>query len=185
MLSIVKLNPRKADEGVLLDANIFIGLKEGGSKGKLSNKLFDLVEKNYFSQKPRFAFYTTNQVLKEIDTHNFPFEFQEFLNFITGIEVDGIDDIINSISNGASQTDKGLLQVLATNNNINTLVSNDRHVCEDAPDIIRAHYDKQIQVYYLWQFLKYASKDPREVVHSGLAEIENYLQAHGKLANGG
>ena len=63
MLSIVKLNTRKANKGVLLDANVFIDAEQDKP---LAVQILKSAEDNYFSENPKLAFYTTNQVIQEL-----------------------------------------------------------------------------------------------------------------------
>jgi len=184
MLSIVKLQPRKADEGligILLDANVFISASKDS---RVCKKILEAAEENYLSENPRFAFYTTNDVLREVA--GLPAEIANYGNYITRINVEKIDDVINAISNGASKTDKGLLHILATDKHVDVLVTHDKHILNEyIPSLIRTTYQKVIQIFdpirFADRFLRSKAKAP---VHSGLEEAEAYLQAKGRSVGG-
>ena len=185
MISIVKLElekkPAEGLIGILLDANVFISASKGS---QVCKKILDAAEKNYLSENPRFAFYTTNGVLREVA--GLPEEIANYGNYITRINVENIDKRINDISNGASKTDKGLLHILANDKRVDVLVSYDGHIWNEyIPSLIRTKYQKLIQIFnprdFVDSFLRSKVKAP---VHSGLEEAEAYLQAKGRSVGG-
>jgi len=181
MLSIIKLNPRKADRGVLLDTSIFFSaaIREKPA----AQKIMSVIEDEFISKSPRFNFYVTDGVLGEL--RYLPENVQRILTYVNQINVTSIDDIINKITNGASLTDKGLIQAFATDPNISILVSDDSHIWNgEVMAMIKENYGKPAHIYNSNSFVK-TILQPQKVTHLGFEAIEQYLQAHGKLADGG
>ncbi len=179
MLTIKKIQPRKANKGVLLDANVFIDAEQDKP---LAIQILKAAEDNYFSENPKFAFYTTNQAIQEL--YRLEPKIESFGIFITPINITNTDAVIDSIRNGASSTDKGLLQALATNKDVDTLVTEDRHLWNpDILNFVRTHYQKPVQIFNQNRFVE-KFLQPQEVNHQGFEKIEAYLQAKGKFVGG-
>lgn len=157
-------------KGVLLDSTVFFDASRNGCFGK---NIMYAAEKNKRLEKHNLTFYTTNYVVYE--TKHLPQHVRKIIaDRVNYLDITHIDDVINNLTNGASKTDKSLIHTLATNPQIDILVSNDNHIFnEDVVKLIAKNYNKPVQICDHITFVRnFLKPNPK---YLGLGEAEDYV----------